>query len=94
MLEVERYRIRTVREARKEGYEQMPEFFTHPLALDRLGEMMLRMERKLSDLFLHEQMDMSVLKKYRSILQYSFILVQENFGYCLWSRRIPAHSRN
>ena len=90
MLEVERYRIRTVREARKEGYEQRPEFLTHPLALDRLEEAMLRIERKLADLFLYEQMDTSLLKKYGSILHYSFILVQENFGYCLWSREIPA----
>lgn len=90
MLELEPRRIRTVQEARKEGYEQRPEFYTHPLALDRLEETMFSMERTLDDLLLYGRMSPSVLKKYGSILRCSFILVQQDFGYCLWSREIPA----
>ena len=72
MFESEHRMIQTVSEALKAGYEQMPDFYTHPLAINRLLDAM------------------PFLNRYAPILRYSFIIVQQDFGYCLWRRVIQA----
>ena len=77
--------IRTVKEAQSAGYEQMPDFYMHPLGLDRLEATMSHIDAKLYETLLSGEL---ILKQYDSILRYSFIIVAQDFGYCLWRRSI------
>ena len=77
--------IRTVKEAISAGYEQIPDFYTHPLGLDRLEEAVSCIDAKLYEIVLSGEL---AFKQYDSILRYSFIIVAQEFGYCLWRRSI------
>ena len=77
--------IRTVKEAISAGYEQMPDFYIHPLGLDHLEETVSRIDGKLYEILLSGEL---ILKQHDSILRYSFIIVAQEFGYCLWRRSI------
>ncbi len=76
--------ILTVRQATSASYEQMPDFYVHPLGLDRLEAMMDSIDRKRYEILLSGEDP----QKYDLILRYSFVIVAHDFGYCLWRRTI------
>ncbi|MBI3630832.1 MAG: hypothetical protein HY221_00645 [Candidatus Sungbacteria bacterium] len=92
MLKFAPYQVRTVQEALREGYERAPEFYVLQADLWSLLETLASMQRKLEWLrgLTPDARGMSwpVLEKYGSILQSSFIVVQQDHVYCLWRRDI------
>ena len=82
--------ILTVRQATSAGYEQMPDFYIHPLGLDRLEAVAGSIDRKRYEVLLSGEDP----QKYDPILRYSFIIVAQDFGYCLWRRTIMSMSKS
>ena len=76
--------ILTVREAVIAGYAQMPDFYVHPLGLDRLEATLDSVHYKRYEVLLSGEDP----QKCASILRYSFVIVAQDFGYCLWRRSI------
>lgn len=90
MLKTTPYVIRTVTEARRGGYVQAPEFYSRDA--EPLIRVILSIEYKWQGLDLltpHERgMNLPTLEKYVSIMRCSFIIVAQEFGFCLWKRDI------
>lgn len=85
-------RIRTAREATREGYERAPDFHVLPADLWVLFETLAKIEGKLAEFRsltpCEREMNLPVLRRHEMIFRYSFIVVRQDNGYCLWRKEI------
>lgn len=90
MPKIAPYRIRTIAEAQRGGYIQAPEFYARDV------EPLMRTISSIEDKRLAldtltpygRRMSLPVFEKYAPIMRCSFIIVAQEFGFCLWKRDI------
>lgn len=85
-------RIRTTEEAIRMGYERAADFHVLPADVDVLFQILGAVESKLAEFWsltpCEREMNLPDLRQHETIFRYSFIVVQQDNGYCLWRREI------